>query len=82
MPRVRRPKEKRFNARYTVPTVKHSPSVIGWGAISAEGRGPLFIIPNGMTITAKVYLNIMKEKFPGWLQRRNCTVPCNEVRTK
>ena len=40
-PHVRRPVGERYNSRYTVPCVKHSPSVMIWGCLSAKGRGGL-----------------------------------------
>jgi transposase len=41
-PHVRRPPGTRFEARYTVPVVKHSPSVMIWGCLSVTGPGALW----------------------------------------
>jgi len=61
---VRRPVGERFNIKYVTPTVKNPPSVMIWGAITANGRAGLWVMPKGTTITAKVYLDILKDKLP------------------
>lgn len=71
---VRRPVRQRFNARYTVPRVKNSPSTMIWGAITAAGRGPLWFMPANSTITAAVYLDMLKKKLPYWLRHHNSTI--------
>jgi transposase len=45
VPLVRRPPGQRYNRRYIVPVVKHSPSVMLWSCISAHGTGPLWVMP-------------------------------------
>ena len=57
---VRRPPGKRYDARYTIPRVKQSPSLMVWGTISAAGRGSLWFMPVGTTINSKVYLQIAR----------------------
>jgi len=59
---VRRPKNQRYNPKYITSTVKNPPSVMMWGCIASKGRGGLWIMPKGTTITSKVYLDILKDK--------------------
>ena len=40
---VRRPPGERLNPKYTIKTVKHPPSVMMWGAGTANGRCGLHI---------------------------------------
>lgn len=85
-PRVRRPPGQRFNNRYVCPTVKHSPAIMVWGCISAEGRGGLSLIPQGKTVNGSMYLDILKEKLPAFMQLRNCDyfqhdgAPCHQTK--
>ena len=71
---VRRPKGERYNPRFTTATVKHSPSLMIWGCISAQGRGGLWFLPKKTTINGTVYLNILKEKLRFWMNFRDCQV--------
>ena len=60
---VRRPKSSdRFDPRYTVPTVKHSQSVMVWGCFLGEkGRGGLYFLPKNKKINAEFYLQVLEE---------------------
>lgn len=71
---VRRPTGKRYNPRFVVPTVKHSPSLMVWGCISAEGCGNLWFMPPSTTINAHAYLSILQEKLPLSMPRLHCKV--------
>ena len=71
---VRPPKGQRYNFRYTAPIVKHSPSIMIWGAISSKCRGPLWFAPPKSTINARLYLSILQEKFPESLVRSQCEI--------
>ena len=71
---VRRPSGERFVSRYTVPKVKQSPTVMVWGCIAASGRGGLWIMPVNTTIKATTYAEILAEKLPVWMPRRNCDI--------
>lgn len=71
---VRRPLGERNSPRYTSPVVKHSPSVMIWGCISANGRGGLWIMPEKQTVTANVYLQVLKEKLPLWMPQHGCSI--------
>ena len=83
---VRRPVGQRYNPRYTVPRVKHSPSVMIWGSISATGRGALWFMPQGATVNARVYLSILEEKVERFMVMRHCRIfqhdgaPCHTAK--
>ena len=84
--RVRRPVGQRYNARYTICSVKHPKTVMFWGSISAKGCGALWLMPAGTTINSNIYLEILKDKLPLWMRRHQCTVfqqdgaPCHKAR--
>lgn len=59
---VRRQEGQRYVQKYTVPTMKHPPSVMVWGCFSARFRGRLHFMPKGKTINSQVYMGILKEK--------------------
>ena len=83
---VRRPPGQRYNPKYTVSSVKHSPSVMIWGCISAKQRGGLWFMPPNTTINSPVYLSILKEKLVTFMGINNCTyfqqdgAPCHTSR--
>ena len=60
--RVRRPPGKRFDARFTVATMKHPQKLMVWGCFSAHGRGSLYFLPPNETVTANKYLEILQSK--------------------
>ena len=59
---VRRPKGKRFGPKYTVATMKHPPSQMIWGAMSAKGTAGLYFLTPGTTINGAKYLDLLKDK--------------------
>lgn len=59
---VRRPKGERLNPRYTIKTVKHLPSVMVWGAISAMGRCGLHLFGKGEKVNAEKYIAVLESK--------------------
>lgn len=83
---VRRPIHQRFNVRFTVPTVKHSPSAMVWGCFGGAGRGELWFVPPGTTMNAARYLELLKEKLLINMQRLQCTIfqqdgaPCHTAK--
>ena len=83
---VRRPPNQRYNPRYTVPAVKHCPSVMIWGAITAKGPAGIHLMPSGETIKSCNYLEILKEKVPSWLSIKGCDIfmhdgaPCHQAK--
>lgn len=81
---IRRPVGQRLNPKYTQKTVKHPPSVMVWGAMAANGRGPLQIIPKGQSVNSKVYIDILQEKLKLHMEIRGTTIflqdsaPCHK----
>jgi transposase len=67
---VRRPPRERFNPKFVVPSVKNPPSLMIWGAITAKGRAGLWFLPKGTTINSTVYISILKEKLPNFMNIR------------
>ena len=47
---VRRPKGKRFEEKYTMPTVKYPSSQMIWGAMSVNETAALYFLPEGVTM--------------------------------
>lgn len=58
---IRRKPGEELKADCLVQTVKHPPSVMIWGSISASGPGPLFFVEG--TMRQDQYLNILKNVF-------------------
>lgn len=74
---VRRPAGKRFDKKYTRPTVKHSASVMPWGAFHYGGVVPLVWVGevaaqfDRTTMNGEVYLDILKKNLlPFWKRSR------------
>lgn len=53
---IRRPPGQRF----TIPTVKHSPSIMVWGCFSFRGRGSLLVLEKNERVNANRYLQILQ----------------------
>lgn len=70
---VRRPRFQRFNPRYTISTVKHSPKVNVWGSFSAKGRSSLYFVPQGKTVNSALYLDILKTKLIQSMTLHRCS---------
>ena len=52
----------RFDPQYTVPTVKHSQSVMVWKCFSGEkGRGGLHFLPKNKKMNANLYLPVLED---------------------
>jgi hypothetical protein len=86
IPIIRRPPGQRYNIRFTIPTVKHSPSVMIWGAISAQGPLDLFLVPPKTMVNASVYQDILADRLPQGMHDKNCTIfqhdgaPCHSAK--
>lgn len=66
---VRRPKNKRHNVQYQVPTVKHGGgNVMVWGCFSRDGVGPLHRITGIMD--GKMYVDILSKFMVPHARRR------------
>jgi hypothetical protein len=83
---VRRPAAARYNIRYTVPTVKHAPSVMIWGCFAGKGIGSLHLIPPKTYVNADKYLQILQDKLQNSMEILDCThfqqdgAPCHTAK--
>ena len=83
---MRRPVGKRFDERYTVQTMKHPPSVMIWGGISAKGTAGLFFLPSGTTMNGTKYLGMLKNKLEIHMNIHACSIfmhdgaPCHRAK--
>lgn len=83
---VRRPPGKRFNEKYMVASVKQAPKVMVWGAMSVLGRAGLWFMPKDTTINGAVYLGILKEKLPPFMEIHQTSIfqhdgaPCHQTK--
>jgi transposase len=61
--KVRRPSTvSRYKQRYTITTVKHSPSVMVWGCFSGQkGRGGLYFLPKNCTMNGERYKEVLDD---------------------
>ena len=66
-----------------MPTVKHPPSQMVWGAMSRSGVAALSFLPSGTTMNEPKYMQMLSEKLKLHLQVHNCQIfmqdgaPCN-----
>ena len=85
--KVRRPPNSRYNERYIIPTVKHSPQVMIWGSFSSTGRGNLYFLPPGTTMRSQNYLEMLKDRLPTMMQVRQTSIfmhdgaPCHKAKS-
>ena len=83
---VRRPPNQRFNVSYVIPTVKSSHKLMIWGGICSKGRCGLWFMPNNITINGNVYLSILQEKVPAFINIHSLSVfqhdgaPCHQTK--
>ena len=83
---VWRPSGERYHEKYTVTTVKHPPSQMVWGAISAAGTGGLYFLTPGTTINGEKYVKVLLEKLQLRMTVHQCDifmhdgVPCHWCR--
>jgi hypothetical protein len=73
-PYVRRPPNQRYNRRYTIPIVKHSPSIMIWGAISACGASELWTVPPRQTVNSDTYMQILEERLQNSMETLQCSI--------
>ena len=71
---VRTPTGKHFDERYTIPTVKHHPSQMVWGAMFRNGVTALSFLPPGTTLNGPKYVQMLSEKLKLHLQVHNCQI--------
>ena len=83
---VRRPPNERYNQRYLSPSVKHCQQIMVWGAITAQGRAGIQLVPDGQSVNSAYYLSILNEKVSRWMGIRRCDIfqhdgaPCHQSR--
>jgi transposase len=83
---VRRPVGKRFDVKYTIPTMKHPPSQMIWGAFSHNGTAGLYFLPQKTTMNGERYLGLLKEKLDIHMTIHKCAIfmhdgaPCHRSR--
>lgn len=84
---IRRPKNSnRYDPRYTIKTVKHSPKVMVWGCFSAYGRGSIYFLPQNTTMRGENYLDLLQDKLPTTMAIHGTSIflhdgaPCHKAR--
>ena len=58
------PMEERFNEKYTICTMKHFPTQITWGTMSANGTAGICFLKPGTTMNGVKYAELLKDKLP------------------
>lgn len=71
---IRRPPNQRYNPKYTIKTVKHPPSIMCWGAITAAGRAGLEPLPRGTRLNSAGYIRILESKVKVHMAIRGTTI--------
>lgn len=83
---VRRPRGSRYDPMYTVKTVKHPPSIMAWGAITAQGRSGLCLFDQGTRVNASAYIEVLQAKVPMHMSITNTSIfqqdsaPCHTAK--
>jgi transposase len=83
---VRRPVGERLNPKYTLKTVKHPPSLMVWGGITAFGRCGIEIFDKGVKVNAAKYIEVLEAKVKIHMQISGASVfqqdsaPCHTAR--
>ena len=84
---VRRPVGARYEDRYTIQTMKHPPSIMVWGAMSARGTAGLYFLQPGTTMNGTKYLDLLKDKLEIHMNVHECNVfmhdgaPCHRAKS-
>ena len=60
--KVWNPARKRYEGKYTTPAVKHLPSLMVYGAMSAMGTASLYFLPPKTTMNGTKYVALFKNK--------------------
>ena len=72
--RLWRPAGKKYEKKYTTPTVKHPPSLMVWGAMSAMGTASLsFLLPK-TTMNGTKYVALLRSKLQLHMPVHNCSI--------
>ena len=72
--RVWRPAGKRYEEKYTTPTVKHPPSLMVWGAMSAMRTASLSFLPPKTTMNGTKYVALLRSKLQLHMSVHNCSI--------
>ena len=82
---VRRTVGKRFNQRYTVATMEHSPSQMIWGAMSCSWTAGLYFLPPNTIMNGCRYVDLLQEKLEFHMNVHKCSIfmqggaPCHRA---
>ena len=66
--------------------MKHTPSVLIWGAMSVTGTAGLFFLPNRTTMNGQIYVDLLKDKVELHMNVHNCNIfmqegsPCHRYK--
>ena len=71
---VRRPPKKRFADRKILKTVRNTPTVMLWGAISEKGRCGKLLFSKGETVMLSNYSAIFQAKLSPFLEIRQSSI--------
>lgn len=69
---IRRPVGTRYVSRYTTPTVKHPPSIMIWGCISANGCGGLEVLQKNVRMNSNLYIDVLQKHLVKSMNILNC----------
>ena len=76
---LKRPVGARYEERYTIQTLKHPPSIMVCGAMSAHGTAGLYFLQPDTTINGAKYLNLLKDKLKINKMVHGCNVFMHDV---
>ena len=76
---VWRPSGERYHEKYTVSTVKHPPSQMVWGAMSASGTGGLYFLTPGTTMNGEKYVKVLQVKLQLHMTVHQCDIFIHDV---
>jgi transposase len=69
---IRRPRGQRYQERFTVPVVKHSPAIMVWGCFSHSGVGSLIPLQPNERVNGQRYIQILGEQLPMNMAIHDC----------
>ena len=71
---MRKPVRVRYEDHYTIQAMKHSPRVMVWGAMSANGTAGLYFLQPSTTMNSAKYLDLLKDKLEIHMIEHDCNV--------
>ena len=69
---VRRSVGARHENHYTIQTIKHSPSIMVWGAMSLHVTDDLYFLHPGATMKGAKYLDLLNNKLEIYMMVHDC----------